>query len=1556
MKNHNYLSRALVLCLLFFFMGLNAQTAGEREKARLQYEQTTLKQYAPLPFFDIPWRVIFNDGELSYSAVSQLFRQKMESENINLLESDPKLRSRWLMYQNIMESRQTEDGKFRFQDQVLQEVKTWKQNHPVAESSTSNFQFIGQSNSVLYSNNGRIERVNFHPTNTNIIWASAPEGGLWKSTDAGQSWSIISDFWEHLSMGDLVYDPNNYNILYAATDDHDSWFNANRGVLKSIDGGNTWFVVGLPYTQATEVWKLLIHPSGSPLYACTKQGLFESTDGGVNWSKNMALPADVNDLEFHPSNSQIMYATTRGGASPNFGYFYVSTNGGSTFTQKTMPMDSKGRTTEVCVSPDDPNIAYVGIYPEPPQYTTKGGMLMKYTHSTGMTTIQVDQNYEFPNIWVGGAWNFRVEVDPGDADHVFYGSVLVYESFDGGQNWSFVPSPHADIHDMKWQPGTNRLWFADDGGLGYTTNGGADWITIRDLPVMQWTSVKSNPTGTVKILGAQDAGVHIDHNGNWFRSQGGDGLEVRVDPVDENIFYGSIQLGGNMTRTIYDPNSQSHSTSTIMNQDIAGGYEAVWRQKILIDPTDRNTLLTNYRDIFKSIDAGASWTNISNGSLGNGDTPILFLYQSPSHPNILIAGWVNDNTPNTGEIRKSTDGGVTWNTMTHPGIFISDRSICFLFHPTNPDKMWVSGWSQVKTSDDGGNTWTDYTGSLPWVANPQSMAYHEGTPDGIYIGGRFGNLYYRDNTMSDWVLFNNNLPNVWIREVEVLPQANKVRVATWGRGVWESPTYATSENLCVKPLPPVITIDQCSGDVPLLVINQATPAGYTVYWYKDGTEIPGENGTSLTSIGDGFYQARYLDDDGTCHSYFSDRAEVTSLPEPVVNGGPALDFDGDNDYVSIPGGSISVSNNAPFTIEFWAKRGNTSSFDYIVSYGNYQQAQHMQIGYISQSKMAIYFVDEVLASPDPEVDQDWVHWAFVYDPAIQAPNDNCFMYKSGNLLVSNRADSPFSINGEFRIARNTNTDHFGGALDEFKVWNKALSPSQIQEGMYCPPACINEDLELYLPFEDGTPNGNNTSLNTVTDYSLNKHTANLNNFTLSGSASNFVDGINNPQVVDCGNTVISECDNHALDFDGINDYVALPEVSSSLTGFTFEAWYYYGGDAYWQRILDFNEGSSVNMFLTPRNGNTGTPRFAITTAGPGGEQRITSPDPLVVGNWYHFAVVYDDATNTGTLYINGDPKAQNTSMTLSPADLGGVSNHWLGRSAYGADPYLKGKLDEVRIWDYPRTEAEIFLQKNRKLSGYEPSLIAYYHADQGIADGDNAAEGTLYDFSEIDPGNDQGTLMNFALNGTSSNWTQSGVFLYPSCREDAATFYCTDDPAIGDPILCDVLEVEDGFVAGNHVACEKMITSGSVIVDGYALFAAKDELLFRPGFEVSLGNEFETIMGDFCGLGIKEPEEEAVDRSESLIDAPFQREMAIKVIPNPFSKEAQVHTYLIEGGDMEVLVSDSKGTLIYSFQLQGVQKGWNNFTLRLDNESPGLYFLTIKSKLGVRSSRIILAE
>ena len=231
---------------------------------------------------------------------------------------------------------------------------------------------------------------------------------------------------------------------------------------------------------------------------------------------------------------------------------------------------------------------------------------------------------------------------------------------------------------------------------------------------------------------------------------------------------------------------------------------------------------------------------------------------------------------------------------------------------------------------------------------------------------------------------------------------------------------------------------------------------------------------------------------------------------------------------------------------------------------------------------------------------------------------------------------------------------------------------------------------------------------------------------------------------------------NALNFDGVDDYVSLPaSLTTGVTNFTFEAWLNYQDNGNWTRVMDFGTGTNVNMFLTPSNATNAAPRFAITKTGPGGEQLLTGTAVLSAGQ-HHLAVTLskNGTSVTGTLYVDGAVANTNPNMNLTPSDLGALTQLYLGRSQYAGDPYLKGNLDEVRIYSTALTQAQVQadMKNSAGTSAVPASLLAYYNFNQGTASGNNPTVTTLVDGS----GNARtGTLNNFALSGSTANWVGS---------------------------------------------------------------------------------------------------------------------------------------------------------------------------------------------------------
>jgi len=207
----------------------------------------------------------------------------------------------------------------------------------------------------------------------------------------------------------------------------------------------------------------------------------------------------------------------------------------------------------------------------------------------------------------------------------------------------------------------------------------------------------------------------------------------------------------------------------------------------------------------------------------------------------------------------------------------------------------------------------------------------------------------------------------------------------------------------------------------------------------------------------------------------------------------------------------------------------------------------------------------------------------------------------------------------------------------------------------------------------------------------------------------------------CGtrySNIITKGYNNSLNFDGVDDYVTLPNVINGLTSFTFESWVYSAATTNWQRIFDFGTGQTVNMFLTTSEAYSSKPRFAITNSGIWGEQTVTSNTALTQNNWNHIAVTLDAITQEGKIYLNGVLSGTAT-ITINPSTLGALTNNYLGKSNYAVDPYFKGSLDNVNIWNTVRTNDEIKSDMNNVVTGTEIGLVTNYDFNQGIPAGIN---------------------------------------------------------------------------------------------------------------------------------------------------------------------------------------------------------------------------------------------
>ncbi len=624
---------------------------------------------------------------------------------------------------------------------------------------------------------GRDNFVTFHPTNPLIIFAGSAGGGLWKTTDGGTTWAVITDNLPVQAVSDLAIDPTNPNIMYMGTGGGDDILSAypvgSDGLYKTIDGGNTWTLTGLTFSVSLTrvIHKVIIDPSNTSIVmVATNVGIYRSTNGGTSFTVVNGL--NCWDLKFKIGNSSVVYAT---GTT-----FYKSTNNGVTFAAATLTTVSASNRMQIALTPNNPSCVYVlasrssdsqflGVY----QSTDDG-----VTFTTKSTTPNIIGNSCAGNsTGTGQGWyDLAIAASPTNSNEVVVGGVNVWRSIDGAANWSVIgcwnsPSPyiHADIHELEYTT-SGTLFSTNDGGI-YTYNGSV-WNDItgqRNIAQIYKIGL-SSLTPNVWITGHQDNGSNIKNGANYIASLSGDGMDCFIDRTNDNTMFAE-QYNGSFNRST---NGGANWTAITTGLTGTGDWVTPWKQ----DPIAANVLYAGRNTMFKSTNLGTSWTQL--GNTGGGGSIIEFAI-APSNNQVI---YVLHPTA----IRKTVDGGITWTNITQN---VSGGTLSFVtIDPNDPNTAWVtvSGYSagnKVFQTLDGGATWMNISSNLPNLPANCSV-YEPGSNDRIYIGMDVG-IYYKDNSSSTWTLYNAGLPNVAIMDMEMTPAApGKIYAATYGRGVYEA--------------------------------------------------------------------------------------------------------------------------------------------------------------------------------------------------------------------------------------------------------------------------------------------------------------------------------------------------------------------------------------------------------------------------------------------------------------------------------------------------------------------------------------------------------------------------------------------------------------------------------------------------------------------------------------------------------------------------------------------------------------------------------------------------
>jgi len=684
---------------------------------------------------------------------------------------------------------------------------------------------------------GAVFAIAADPNNLDVIYVGTGSGGLWKTSngqDAIPVWTNVTDDLRFPSLGisDIIINPQNDQTIYAAASSRRHGY--GLGIIKSINAGESWTETGLGFDpfQPEEIRKLLINPNDTNIvYAFTDKEVFRTTDSGETWPdvdfQDVAENLEINmqAMEMDIANPDILYVS---GGERIWKANMASTQWTeiSALSSYAMPTPNSGYTYNSSVV--ELSGVNNGCYALIKWRYTKVVNEITYTQ----TIREIKFFNETDNSWTHVSTSnhygplFVVNSDNPNMMYIGDGSGrTIRKSINGGSYFFAVSkywphdlyngvSTHADIQTLKLlsasEDGQSDVLLAgNDGGAllstSATPNGNnhkVNWRNIngKGLAITEFHGIAGSELDPYILHGgAQDNGLLTYDHGEWRIAVIGDGYDCLVDADDPSIAYGQI----NFPKTKRTTNKGISWGSFCNPYNCFSITEDWWKYSkwpMLYDVNDN--MYIGHHDLFKKNDN--QWIPRSDFSSYGvpDDWKLIAVDIAKSNTDIIYAAfpgptWNTHPDTNINKLWKTINGGVSWTDITPPAN--SWRGISDLVsNPTNPDSLWVAfdgdGGSdsdgnaehRVSFSPDGGATWQDWSEGLTRFP-VNCIVYQEGSDNVIYVGTDVGVFYHQGpDGNTPWACFNDQLPATTVKDLEINYCAQKIRAATYGRGLWES--------------------------------------------------------------------------------------------------------------------------------------------------------------------------------------------------------------------------------------------------------------------------------------------------------------------------------------------------------------------------------------------------------------------------------------------------------------------------------------------------------------------------------------------------------------------------------------------------------------------------------------------------------------------------------------------------------------------------------------------------------------------------------------------------
>lgn len=690
---------------------------------------------------------------------------------------------------------------------------------------------------------GRVSAVVGVPGRPDIYYIGAAAGGVWKTTNAGNSWTPIFEHEPVASIGAIALAPSNPNLVWVGTGEaniRNDIING-RGVYYSPDAGRSWKFVGL--SNAGQIAKVVIDPQnpqhvlvaalGQAWTPNAERGVFVTTDGGKTWRKTLFVNDSTGaaDLAMEPGNSMVLLAATwqvqrlpweliDGGPGSAI---YKSTDGGETWTKLAngLPTGALGRIA-LGVSPSVPEHVYALI-------EGKQGLLWE-SHDFGEHWAKVSGNHALD---VRPFYFSKVNVDPTDDQHVFFSSYQLMESHDGGRTAKEIDGNdvHPDHHSLWIDPqNPRRMIQGNDGGVWVTADGGHTWRFLNNLPIGQFYMVAADNNTPYNLCGGlQDNNAWCgpsntlsfggQNGADWFTVTGGDGEYAVPAPSDSDIIYTDSQ-NGFITRL-----DRKTGLSRFIRPYLSGvsdkspadlKYRFNWTSPIAVHPTNANEVFLGGNVVFKSTDGGQHWQTISPDLTRNDKSKqhtsggpiehdisgaetyntILTITLAPSDTNTIWAG------TDDGLVWVTRDAGKSWQNVT-PKAFVGEGRVYQVgISPADPGTAYVTldrhEFSDMKPyvfkTTDYGRSWTEIDKGLP-ADQPAHVVREDPNRRGLLVLGTDAGLWYSHDAGATWKPLTGTFPTAPVYDLQFVARTRDLLVATHGRGLFILDDIAPLEEL-----------------------------------------------------------------------------------------------------------------------------------------------------------------------------------------------------------------------------------------------------------------------------------------------------------------------------------------------------------------------------------------------------------------------------------------------------------------------------------------------------------------------------------------------------------------------------------------------------------------------------------------------------------------------------------------------------------------------------------------------------------------------------------------